>query len=191
MKTLILASASPRRRDLLRRIGLSFEVIPSRIPEEWEEGLPPRETAKKMALKKAEQVATGLDSGIVIGADTLVVLDGTPIGKPQDPQAAFQLLQALSGKTHDVITAVALVNAEDGSRLQEEEVTRVFFRTLSEREISRYVASGEPLDKAGAYGIQGRGALLVQRIEGCYTNVVGLPLARLAGMLRSMGIEVV
>jgi septum formation protein len=189
MKKLILASASPRRKALLEQIGLVFDVVPSDVPESFPAETPPRDSAGKLAVRKAAQIADCTASGIVIGADTVVVLDGRPLGKPEDPEQAFEMLRALSGKTHEVLTAVAVINAADGRMARGDECTQVLFRELSDREIRVYIASGEPMDKAGAYGIQGKGALLVRRIEGCYTNVVGLPLVRLACLLEEFGIR--
>jgi septum formation protein len=183
MKRLILASASPRRKRLLKQIGLDFDVLPSSVPETWEENTSPPEIALRLAREKAEAIAGNLPSGVVIGADTLVVLEGRILGKPQNPDEAFRFLRKLSGRSHDVITAVVLLDAESGRVLADVEVTRVFFREVSDQEIHAYIASGEPMDKAGAYGIQGRGVLFVKRIEGCYTNVVGLPLGKLGEML--------
>ncbi|PIX85347.1 MAG: septum formation inhibitor Maf, partial [Nitrospirae bacterium CG_4_10_14_3_um_filter_53_41] len=175
MKRLILASASPRRRDLLAEVGLRFEVIPSSVEEEHQDGLSPLEVARTLAGEKAADVASRLTSGIVIGADTIVVLDGEILGKPKDPEDAFQMLRRLSGRSHEVITALVLIEAESGKMMTGQETTRVFFKEMTDREISAYISTGEPMDKAGAYGIQGKGMLLVRRIQGCYTNVVGLP----------------
>lgn len=189
MRKLILASSSPRRRRLLEQIGLAFDVIPSSVPEEWDRASVPLEIARRLARDKARDVAGRLSSGIVIGADTLVVLDGSLLGKPRNAEEAMDTLRKLSGRSHAVITAVVVVDAESGRSRAGEEVTQVFFRELTDREIRTYVASGEPMGKAGAYGIQEKGALFVRRIEGCYTNVVGLPVARLAEMLSGMGIR--
>ncbi len=189
MKKLILASASPRRKALLEQIGLVFDVVPSDVPESFPAETPPRDSAGKLAVRKAAQIADRTASGIVIGADTVVVLDGRPLGKPEDPKQAFEMLRALSGKAHEVITAMAVIDAADGRMARGDACTQVLFRELADREIRNYIASGEPMDKAGAYGIQGKGALLVQRIEGCYTNVVGLPLVRLARLLEGFGIR--
>ncbi len=189
MQKLILASASPRRKALLEQIGLVFEVMPSDVPESFPAEIPVRERAGELAAGKAAQIADRVASGIVIGADTVVVLDGRPLGKPDAEAQAFEMLRALSGKSHEVITAVAVIDAADGRMAQDDACTQVFFRNLSDAEIQGYIASGEPMDKAGAYGIQGKGALLVQRIEGCYTNVVGLPLVCLARLLGAFGIR--
>lgn len=187
MQRLILASASPRRKELLENLGLDFEIITSDCPEVREERLSPRRVARKLALGKAVEVAGKIDSGIVIGADTLVVLEGKMLGKPCDHGDAVNILKRLSGKSHEVITAVAVIDAATGRTLQDEGITQVHFRELSDDEIGRYVGTGEPMDKAGAYGIQGKGILFVEGIEGCYTNVVGLPLPALAKMLSRMG----
>ncbi len=189
MKKLILASASPRRKVLLEQIGLVFEVVASDVPESFPPETPVRAQAGELAVCKAAQISDRFASGIVIGADTVVVLDGRPLGKPEDSQQAIEMLRALSGRSHEVITAVAVINAADGRIERGDECTQVFFRKLSDREIRGYIASGEPMDKAGAYGIQGKGALLVRRIEGCYSNVVGLPLVRLARLLEPFGIR--
>ena len=190
MKRLILASTSPRRRDLLMQVGLNFEVVPSSVEEEHQDGLSPLEVARTLAREKASDVASRLSSGIVIGADTIVVLEGEILGKPKDPEDAFQILRKLSGRSHDVITALALIDIDSGKMITGEEITRVFFKEMIDQEISAYISTGEPMDKAGAYGIQGRGILFVRRIEGCYTNVVGLPMMKLTEMLSEMGVRI-
>jgi len=183
-KRLILASGSPRRADLLRQIGLEFEVIPSGVDENEISGSSPQEKALNAALAKALDVARKVGEGIVIGADTIVVLEGRILGKPSGPQEAIRMLTLLSGKTHRVITGVALVDASSMKVESWVESTSVTFRELSPDEIVEYVETGIPLDKAGAYGIQDKAAAFVKRIEGCYFNVVGLPLAALIERLR-------
>jgi septum formation protein len=190
MRRLILASASPRRKELLKGIGIDCEVIVSDVPEVWEAGLSPAGIARKLARDKAEAVAKTLPNGIVIGADTVVVLEGEVLGKPQDPTDAFRMLRALSGKVHEVMTAVAVIDIDQGSLQEAGATTHVHFRQLSDPEIEAYIATGEPMDKAGAYGIQGKGILFVEGIEGCYTNVVGLPLPKLAEILAGMGLSI-
>lgn len=185
--TLILASASPRRADLLRQIGLEFRVRTVPIEENIITSQPLEDQIKGLALKKALAVSIKEASGLVIGADTLVVQGEEVMGKPGSDDEAFSMLERLSGQAHQVLTGVAVVNADTGEYLAEIETTRVIFRTLDREEIIAYIRSGEPLDKAGAYGIQGRGAVLVERIEGCYFNVVGLPITRLTLMLKRMG----
>lgn len=188
---LILASKSPRRVQLLRQVGLDFEAIPSRIDESVLSGGSPAEKALKAALAKAMDVARRVKEGIVIGADTIVALNGRIMGKPSSPEEAIEMLSELSGKTHEVLTGVAIVDASTMRTESWVERTLVTFRKLSREEIIDYVRTGEPLDKAGAYGIQGRAAAFVKRIEGCFYNVVGLPLAslieRLAGFLQRSG----
>lgn len=192
MKEFILASASPRRRALLQGLGLSFTAIPSEVPETVEEGLAPGALVEELARRKAVAVAAELaepEDKLVIGADTIVVLDGTVLGKPTDEAEARAMLAQLSGRWHEVFTGVAVVEPGTGRVESASERTGVKFRHLAPAEIAAYVATGEPLDKAGAYGVQGKGALLVERIEGCYYNVVGLPLVRLAGLLEKFGVN--
>ena len=177
---LVLASASPRRSALLSQIGITFEVRPSDVVEPPPNGLmnsPVSEVTQKLALLKAIDVAQHFNEAIIIGADTLVSLDGELLGKPTDETDAFEMLAHLSGTCHEVVTGVALVDARTGCQIVWSETTQVYFRELHSTEITAYIASGEASDKAGAYGIQGRGATFVRRIEGCYFNVVGLPLA--------------
>jgi septum formation protein len=181
---LILASASPRREQLLKQIGLEFEVMPSDFDESRLCMNNPTESVQQAALEKARAVARKLVEGIVIGADTIVVYAGEVMGKPKDQSDAIQILKRLSGKKHEVITGVALVNARNNREYVWSEKTSVWFRQLSDIEIKKYVESGQPMDKAGAYGIQGRAAAFVKRIEGCYFNVVGLPLASLVENLK-------
>lgn len=188
---LILASKSPRRQELLVQMGLTdFEIHPAVGEELAEPGLTPPELVQALALHKAREVAqTFAQSGdVVIGADTIVVLDGQVLGKPHNETHALEMLTALAGREHHVYTGVAVL--QDGRELVQAEDTAVWFRDASEAELNRYIGTGEPMDKAGAYGIQGRGGLLVSRIEGDYTNVVGLPIVRLASMLAQFGVTV-
>ena len=188
---LILASQSPRRRELLTQAGYSFEVRPAHIPEEPLAGENPIAYVTRLAREKAEAVfrevtadaRLNAESEIlaVLGADTTVTLDDTILGKPEDAADAARMLKMLSGRTHRVMTGVALATAE-GVEVAAE-VTAVRFLTLSEEEIAGYVATGEPMDKAGAYAIQGYAARWIPRIEGCYFNVVGLPLALATALL--------
>lgn len=189
---LILASASPRRKDILAQAGLSFRIIESDVDERVAAvaGLPPAELACRLALLKAEAVARRAGTGVVLGADTLVVADGRILGKPRDEADARDMLRRLAGRTHSVITGVAVVDAASGRTRVSSEETLVTMRPLDEGEILAYVATGEPGDKAGAYAIQGRGAVLVTRVNGCFYNVVGLPLAKTVLLLREFGIEV-
>jgi septum formation protein len=190
MKRLILASSSPRRAALLKQIGLDFEIKAGSVDEPPLPGLSPPELVERLAESKAAAVVRDLNDGIVIAADTVVVWQGQILGKPRNGEEAFDMLSKLQGSVHEVFTGVALIDVRSGKVLVEHEKTRVFFRVVERAEISRYVASGEPLDKAGAYGVQGLAAIFIKRLEGCYYNVVGLPLARLSQMLKIFDIEV-
>jgi septum formation protein len=191
---LILASASPRRQELLARLGLLFEVRPSGIEEPLPADIPARALATALARAKAADVADRLRGGaeapaVIVGADTLVVLDGRPLGKPASRHDARRMLRALRGRTHEVVTAVVVREADAAGReLTETVVSRVVMRAYTDEEIDAYVATGEPDDKAGAYAVQGAGGRLVRRVEGCYTNVVGLPLTTTARLLRAFGL---
>jgi septum formation protein len=183
----LLASASPRRRELLRRAGFDFEVQPSHIVEEIQRGERPEEFARRVAREKAMHVAASSPPGsFVLGADTVVVIDGEALGKPSDPSDASRMLRLLSGRTHQVHTGVCLVRAPDEIVALKHETTLVTFRELDEEEIRSYVESGEPLDKAGAYAIQGLASKFVTRISGCYSNVVGLPVALVCEILKPL-----
>lgn len=189
-KRLILASGSPRRRELLRNAGFTFEVIPPEVAEDNPDNEAPAMLVERLALDKAEAVAGRFhrqDNVVVLGADTVVVVDSTLLGKPASPAEARQMLQRLSGRTHEVITGVALVEPETARRTVAHETTRVFFRPLEPQEMEDYVATGEPLDKAGAYAIQGGASRFVTRVEGCYFNVMGLPVALVDRLLRECG----
>jgi septum formation protein len=204
---LILASGSPRRRELLRAAGIAFEVQTTDIPEIPGEGEPPRVFAERLARDKALAVAVERPQDWVLGADTIVVVDGTILGKPNDAGDAARMLRQLSGRWHDVITAVCLTGLRVPRTAQENaggatrgagahgvcevrsETTLVRFAALSDQDIADYVATGEPLDKAGAYAIQGIASRWIPRIEGDYANVVGLPVALVWEMLREQGIH--
>ena len=185
---LVLASASPRRRELLTQAGYSFEVRPAHIPEDPYEDEDPVAYVTRLAREKAEVVFREISASgnadpalVVLGADTTVTLDNHILGKPEDAADAARMLRMLSGRSHHVVTGVAVVTAE-GAEVAAE-VTAVRFLTMSDEEIAAYVATGEPMDKAGAYGIQGFAARWIPRVEGCYFNVVGLPLALVCTLL--------
>ena len=182
-----LASASPRRVEILRTLGLDFSVRASDVDERLIRGESPQHYVMRAATAKAEAVASDLQSGIVIAADTEVVIDGLPLGKPEDTEDAARMLWALSGRWHAVMTGVAVIDVESGRSAVDHEKTLVRFRDLSETEVDAYVASGEPSDKAGAYAIQGRGMLFVTEIAGNYQNVVGLPVPLLERLVRQIG----
>lgn len=189
--SIVLASKSPRRLSLLEALGVSdIRVIPAAGSEVTEPGLPPEEQVKRLSLAKAEEVAALCAAeDIVIAADTLVVIDGEIFGKPKDRKDAFLMLSALSGREHKVCTGVTVI--ADGAKITEAEVTAVRFRGLSVREISNYLDTGEPMDKAGAYGIQGHGALFVEGITGDFYSVMGLPLCRLGIILKKLGVNLI
>jgi septum formation protein len=178
---LVLASASPRRRELLEAAGYTFDVAPADVDERPRPGEIPHAYVARVALAKAEAVAPAFPGAIVLGADTAVVVDREVLGKPVDDRDAARMLAALAGRAHDVITGIALVG---GSRtVVAVESTTVWMRDLSDDVIRDYIASGEPRDKAGAYGIQGLASRFIPRIEGSYTNVVGLPVAAVSRLL--------
>jgi septum formation protein len=180
----VLASASPRRRELLALIGIEHEVRPANIDESYRDGETPREHAERLAREKA--TAIDAPDAVTIGSDTIVVVDGDVLGKPRNRAQAAEMLRRLSGRAHVVMTGVAVRwRGTLASGLEEVGVT---FRTLTEREIERYIDTGEPMDKAGAYGIQGFGATIVDRVDGDYFAVMGLPLNRLARLLRDVGL---
>jgi len=188
---LVLASASPRRRELLAQAGFSFTVHPAHVPEDPMPGEEPIAYVTRLAREKAESVFAQVASKepappqvVVLGADTTVTIDGQILAKPEDPADAARMLRLLSARSHHVITGVAVVTAE--STQVAAEVTGVRFLSLSEEEIASYIATGEPMDKAGAYAIQGRAARWIPRIEGCYFNVVGLPLALVGSLLEPL-----
>ena len=185
--SIILASASPRRRELLEMMGVRFEVIPAKDEAEVT-GLTPGETVAAIALEKAKSVAEERDSDdVVIAADTLVCLDGKLLGKPADEQEAFEMLKMLSGNEHQVYTGVAVYR--NGKCMAEFEKTAVRFCKMTDEDIYAYIATKEPMDKAGSYGIQGKGAVYIEGINGDYFNVMGLPLHRLSNMLKEFGIS--
>lgn len=189
----ILASASPRRAALLTQIGLAFQVMPSRLGDEGESLSPdedPEVAAVRLAVSKAQDVAEQVGAGFVVGADTIVALGRRQFGKPRTAEEGEEFLMALSGRAHRVATGVAVVDSGSGRVESGCSVTTVRMRAFSREEAAAYVRSGEPRDKAGAYGIQGKGALLIDAIEGDYFTVVGLPLALLAGLLRRFGVDV-
>lgn len=179
IKPIILASRSPRRVRLLRQIGIEPEVRPPTIEEEFDPAISEAENAVMLALRKARAVAQSVDRGIVVGADTIVILDGELFAKPVHADDAKRMLRFLSGRTHTVITGFALVDRPTDREVSSHETTKVTFRKIPEKEIDDYVKGGSPLDKAGGYGIQDDyGAVFVTRIQGCFYNVVGFPLSK-------------
>ena len=188
---IVLASASPRRRELMTMLKVeNLKIIPATREEQLVEGLSPAKTVCALARAKAQEVSKlcAVDD-IVIGADTIVAVDGLILGKPVDSSDAFHMLSRLSGRTHNVFTGVTVLRGD--TEITEFERTRVRFKTLTEREITAYIQTGEPMDKAGSYGAQGIGALFVEGIEGDFFNVMGLPLCRLSKMLEKMGVNLI
>jgi|WetSurMetagenome_2_1015567.scaffolds.fasta_scaffold44970_3 septum formation protein len=179
MRPLILASQSPRRKILLKQIGLKFRVIPSHVSEVFFSNQSPGDNAKRIAIDKASEIVGQLKKGIVIGADTIVVLDHHVLGKPMSKDDAKRMLKLLSGREHSVYTGFVLIDVESKRRVAAVEETKVRFRKLDDKEITAYIDSGSPMDKAGSYGIQDDfGAVFVEKVNGCFYNVVGFPLAR-------------
>ena len=184
---IVLASVSPRRRELLESLGLRVIVVPSEIDEGNRQGFRPLELAQLHADAKAQAVAARELAHVILAADTVVDVDGVSLGKPRDRDEAAAMLGRLAGREHLVHTAYSLVDLPGGRRLAETVTTRVRFYPLGQDEIDAYVATGDPLDKAGAYGIQGRGAALIERIDGDFYTVMGLPLGRVVRSLESLG----
>lgn len=193
-RPIILASTSPRRKELIASLHLAFDVIPSHANEDTPPEWTPEQTVQELALRKALAVYRGLEGreqeAIIVGSDTVVVLDGEILGKPVDEADAERMLSQLQGRVHRVFTGVACIDAGNGQSLVHYRQTDVTMKELSDATIRAYVKTGEPSDKAGSYAIQGIGASLVDRIEGCYFNVVGLPLSLLSDMLDGFGVHV-
>ena len=183
-RPLILASASPRRAELLRLIGLDFEVRPALVDETPRRGEEPISLAARLARTKALAISDLKSTALILAADTIVVLDGAILSKPADLDEAREMVTRLAGRTHEVVTAMALRSNPEGEFISETVVSRVEFEPMSEEAVDWYVATGEGLDKAGAYALQGAGALFIRAIDGSYTNVIGLPLERLYPYLR-------
>ena len=190
---LYLASKSPRRKEILSGLNIPFEQINSSYEEKLDDvlDLAPEQMAAKLAGFKAFHAASELDSGIVIGADTIVVKGDVVLGKPKSVDEAREMLYSLSGKKHRVITGISVVYVEELRTLTHSEVTNVFFRNLDKKDVEQYISTGEPMDKAGAYGIQGYSSLFVERVEGCYFNVVGFPVVAFRNLMLNLGFNLV
>lgn len=188
MEKIILASYSPRRKELLELIGLNFTIHPSGIKEEITSSSPSK-IVEELALLKAKDVADNYQDGFIIGADTIVVHNDHILGKPADESSAFTMLSELQGDVHYVYSGIAIINASTNETLVSHQMTKVFMKGMSEKEINAYIKTKEPMDKAGAYGIQGMGSLIVERIEGDYFNVVGLSLSLLGSMFKALNIN--
>ena len=181
---IILASASPRRKEILQNTNVKFEIISSSIEELTLEGESPCQMVMRLAFEKGMDIAPRKKSDLVISADTIVVLDGIILGKPKDDIEARKMITSLSGRKHQVITGISLINLDSNKKVIDYVVSNVKFKHLSEQDINDYISTKESLDKAGAYGIQGYGALLVDEIYGDYFNIVGLPISRLSDLLK-------
>ncbi len=190
IKTIILASASPRRKEILEKTGLKFKIDESDYEEKVDPGLKPHELAKFLSREKARHVARRYRNALVIAADTIVVFRGRLFGKPRNEEQAKEMLKAMSGKAHSVITGFTIIDTAGKKEISRSVESKVFFKRLSTDEIETYIISGEPLDKAGAYGVQGLGAVIVKRIEGDFFNVMGLPLNALTESLKKFGVNV-
>ncbi|MDD5702971.1 MAG: Maf family protein [Dehalococcoidales bacterium] len=188
-RQIILASASPRRQELLEKTGLTFTVDPADYEEKLDPSLNPQDLAASISQGKARAAAAKHADAIIIAADTFGVLRGKLLGKPHTAGEARKMLRAISGKSHLVITGLTILDSATGKSITRTATTRVYIKKLSPQEIDSYIKTGEPLDKAGAYGIQGKGALIVEKIAGDYYNVVGLPLQTLSEGLKEMGIN--
>ncbi len=190
----ILASASPRRSDYLKGLGLDPTIMPSNVDENSSE-TDPVKLAIEIAIRKAEAIrdecaSTGVAGDVIVAADTNVVIDDQILGKPRDPADAISMLNRLSGRSHRVVTGVCVIRMSDGKLISAAEQTRVDFTDIPAEAIEAYVNTGEPMDKAGAYGIQGKAAVFISSIEGCFFNVAGIPLSMLRGMLEELGFSV-
>jgi len=182
---IILASESPRRKELLGGLGLTFKIVVSGVPENQREGETPEEHVLRLAREKALAVSQGHPRSIVIGADTIVVIDGELLGKPENTPQARNMLQKLSGRTHEVITGFAMVRSGD-VMINQSVSSRVLFKKLSDEELDWYIQTKEPYDKAGAYAVQGMGAFFIKEIHGSYTNVIGLPLSEVVDAMKQI-----
>jgi len=191
MQKIVLASASPRRKELMEKTGLKFEVDPVETDENVESGKNPHEIVREISLQKAMSVSGKHRDAVIIAADTIGFLNGQIIGKPHNPDEARKILQLLSGKSHIVITGFTIIDSSNNKTVSQSVETKVYIKKLSQQEIDAYISTGEPLDKAGAYGIQGLGSVIVEKIEGDYYNVVGLPLHALSEALKAFGINIV
>jgi len=189
MKAIILASKSPRRKELLKQLGINFNTDPSDYQEEKDSDLKPCEFAEYLSLQKAKNVALRHKDSIIIAADTFVVFEGRILGKPSSEKEARIMLSEMSGKSHSVITGFTIMDTETGKSVSKSVETKIYFKNLSPEEINSYITSKEPMDKAGSYAIQGLGGTLIEKVEGDYYNVVGLPLTALAEELKNFRIE--
>jgi septum formation protein len=189
-RKIILASGSEQRKKLLKTIGLDFEIEKSDYIEDMTEKLPAHKLVQKLALGKAQNVAKKYKNAIIIGADTFIVLEKEFLGKPHTPQKAKKMLKKISGKKHKLITGIAIIDTKENKIFTDYEITEVWFKKMSNKEIKEYIKTGEPLDKAGGYAIQKLGCLFIEKINGNYTNVVGLPINKVYEYLLKLGVDI-
>ena len=190
-KKLILASASPRRKELLENLGYVFQTIPADIDETISDTKSPEDIVKELALQKATYVANSVNyPAIIIGSDTIVVVDNTILGKPENNEDAYNMLKMLSGRAHQVISGIAIIDNKSNKNIVDSVSSDVYFRTLSIEEITSYVKTGEPMDKAGAYAIQGLASTFIEKINGCYNNIVGLPIFKVTQALKEFDLDI-
>lgn len=187
---IILASTSPRRQNLARQMGLDFEIAPSNYEEDMTMKLSAKNLAMTLAYGKAQDVAKKRKDGIVLGIDTFISFKGKKLGKPHTKEKAFELLKKFSGKKLQVFSGIALIDCKTKKEIKDFEVSEVEFRKISDKEIKLYIATGEPLDKAGAFAIQGLGSIFVKKVNGCYANIVGFPIANIYKNLAKLGVSV-
>jgi len=190
MKKIILASASPRRKQLLEQIGLKFEIDPSNYEEDMTLKMKPSKLAEFLSLGKAKDVAARHKDSIIISADTIVAVDDEVFGKPKTSEKAKYMLQKLSGRAHSVITGFTIIDTKTNKQLSKSVETKVYFKDISDKEMGTYISTGEPLDKGGSYAIQGLAALFVEKVDGDFFNIVGLPIFELVHELKNFGINV-
>lgn len=189
-KKIILASTSPRRHELAQGMGLEFDIVPSKYEEDMTLKMSASELVKTLSYGKAKEVAERIGKGIVIGVDTIVVFKGKKLGKPKSEKDAFKMLKSFSGKWQEVYSGVAIIDCESGKEIKDYEVTKVKFRKMNDEEIWKYIKTGDPMDKGGAYGIQGLSSIFIERVEGCYFNVVGFPVHNVYKNLKKLGVDI-
>lgn len=189
-RKIILASTSPRRHGLAQDMGLEFEIAPSDYEEDMTLGLTPDKLVMELSNGKASDVARKFKDEIIIGADTIVVFEGKKLGKPKSKEDAFKMLKSFSGKWQEVYSGVTMIDCKTGKKVQDYEVSKVKFRKLNDDEIKRYIETGESMDKAGAYGIQGLSSIFIEKVEGCYQNILGFPVYNIYKNLKKLGVDI-
>jgi len=189
MKTIILASSSPRRKEILKKAGVKFKVVKSSFEEYVDPKLTPHELAKKLSLEKAKAVYRNYKDSIIIAADTIVACDGKILGKPRDEKEAFEMLAFLSNKSHLIITSFTIISSDLKKPITKSEQTKVYMRKIAKKEIESYIKTGEPIDKAGAYAIQGIAKKFIKKVKGDFSNAVGLPIYAISQELKKLGVE--